>query len=260
MNIVGIIPARFASTRMMGKLLANIGGKPVIQHTYENIKKSKLMNDVIIAVDDERLYRVVRGFGAKARLTPKEFLTSTERVSYIASEISADVFLNIPGANPFISSKMIDQVIEPHLFDPEISITTLAKKINSVDELKSTSIPKVVFDYNNFALYFSYAPIPYVKDAKTNLEKILSAEIYKHIEVYAYSKEAIEMIKNLTPTDLERIEKLEQLRLLEHGYKIKMVVTEEDCLSINTPNDLEIARKYFDNNIYEGRYDYSKQI
>ncbi len=249
MNIVGIIPARFAATRLMGKLLANIGGKPVIQHTYESILKSKLMNDVIIAVDDEKLYDVVRSFGAKAKLTPKELLTSTDRVAYIADEISADVFLNIPGAQPFISSKMIDEVIEPHLFDPEISITTLAKKIDSVDEMKSTSIPKVVFDYNNYALYFSYSPIPFVKNARTNLEKVLSAEMYKHIEVSAYSKEAISIIKKLRPTDLERIEKLEQLRLLEHGLKVKMVVTEEDSLSIYTPGDLELARRHYENKI-----------
>ena len=249
MNIVGIIPARFAATRLMGKLLANIGGKPVIQHTYESILKSKLMNDVIIAVDDEKLYDVVRSFGAKAKLTPKELLTSTDRVAYIADEIQADVFLNIPGAQPFISSKMIDEVIEPHLFDPEISITTLAKKIDSVDEMKSTSIPKVVFDYNNYALYFSYSPIPFVKNARTNLEKVLSAEMYKHIEVSAYSKEAIGIIKKLKPTDLERIEKLEQLRLLEHGLKVKMVVTEEDSLSIYTPGDLELARRHYENKI-----------
>jgi 3-deoxy-manno-octulosonate cytidylyltransferase (CMP-KDO synthetase) len=246
MNIVGIIPARFASTRLMGKLLANIGGKPLIQHTYESIKKSKLMNDVIIAVDDEKLYEVVRGFGAKARLTPKELLTSTDRVAYVAESIGADVFLNIPGAQPFISSKTIDEVIEPHLFDPEISITTLAKKIESVDELKSTSISKVVFDYNNYALYFSSSPIPFVKEARTNIERVLSSEIYKHVEIYAYSKEILSTISKLRPTDLERVEKLEQLRILEHGLKIKMVVTEEECFSVYTPNDLEYARRYYD--------------
>jgi 3-deoxy-manno-octulosonate cytidylyltransferase (CMP-KDO synthetase) len=246
MNIVGIIPARFASTRLMGKLLANIGGKPLIQHTYESIKKSKLMNDVIIAVDDEKLYEVVRGFGAKARLTPKELLTSTDRVAYVAEHIYADVFLNIPGAQPFISSKLIDEVIEPHLFDPEISITTLAKQVESVDELKSTSISKVVFDYNNYALYFSRSPIPFVKEARTNIERVLSSEIFKHIEIYAYSKEVLSTISNLKPTDLERVEKLEQLRILEHGLKIKMVVTEEECFSVYTPNDLEYARRYYD--------------
>ncbi len=247
MNIVGIIPARFASTRLMGKLLANIEGKPLIQHTYESIKKSKLMNDVIIAVDDEKLYDVVRGFGAKARLTPKELLTSTDRVAAVAKSISADVFLNIPGAMPFISSKIIDEVIEPHLFDPEISITTVAKQINSVDELKSTSVTKVVFDYNNYALYFSSSPIPFVRDARTNLERVLSADIYRHLGIYAYSKEILTTISKLNPTDLERIEKLEQLRLLEHGLKIKMVVTEEDCFSVYTPNDLEYARRYYNN-------------
>lgn len=245
MNIVGIIPARFASTRLMGKLLANIGGKPVIQHTYESAKKSKLMNDLIIAVDDERLYEVVRSFGAKARLTPKELLTSNERVAHIASTMSADVFLNIPGAQPFISAKMIDEVIEPHLFDPEIRITTLAKQIDTVEEMKSTSIVKVVFDYNNYALYFSYSPIPFVKEARTNLEKVLSAEMFKHLEITAFSKESIDIVNKLTPTDLERVEKIEHLRLLEHGLKVKIVITEEESISIYTPGDLDYARQYY---------------
>jgi 3-deoxy-manno-octulosonate cytidylyltransferase (CMP-KDO synthetase) len=247
--IVGIIPARYASTRLVGKPLVNIGGKPMIQHTYESVKKSKLLSDVIIAVDDEKLFDVVRGFGANAFLTSKDLSTSLERVISIAEKMTADVFLNIPGSHPFISSKMIDQVIEPHLFAPEITITTLAKRIDSVDEMKSATIPKVVFDYNNYALYFSYAPIPFVKEARTNLEKVLTAEMFKHIEVYAYSKEIIESIGKLRPTDLARIEKLEQLRLLEHGYKVKVVVTEEESLHICTPRDLEAARKYYENRI-----------
>ena len=245
MNIVGIIPARFASTRLMGKLLANVGGKPLIQHTYENAKKSKLMNDVIIAVDDEKLFKVVKAFGAKVELTPTELLTSTERVAYVAENINADVFLNIPGAHPFISPKIIDEVIEPHLFDPEISITTIAKQISTVNELKSLTIPKVVFDYNNYALYFSYSPIPYVKNAKTNLEKVLSAEVFKHIGVYAFSSSAMDQVRNMKPTDLERIEGLEQLRILENSLKIKIVVTERDSFSVDTPKDLELARKYY---------------
>lgn len=245
MNIIGIIPARFASTRLMGKLLANIGGKPLIQHTYEQVKKSKLMNDVIIAVDDEKLLKVVRGFGAKAELTPKELSTSFERVAFIAENMSADVFLNISGAHPFMPFKIIDEVIEPHLFDPTISITTIAKQITTVDELKSISVPKVVFDYNNYALYFSYSPIPFVKNAKTNLERVLSEEVFKQIGIYAYSTFAMDKIKHLKPTDLERIEGLEQLRILENGHKIKIVVTDEESYSVDTQKDLEMARKYY---------------
>jgi len=249
MNIVGIIPARFASTRLMGKLLADIGGKPLIQHTYESVKKSKLMNEVIIAVDDEKLFEVVKAFGANVRLTPKELTTSTERVAYVARNMSADVFLNIPGAQPFINSKIIDEVIEPHLFDKEIKITTVAKLVDSVDDLRSGSVTKVVFDYNNYAMYFSSSPIPFVKNAKTNLEKVLTEEIYKHIEIYAFSNDIINVVAKMAPTDLERIEKLEQLRLLEHGLKVKVVVTEEDYFSVKTPADLELARKYYLRNL-----------
>ena len=203
------------------------------------------MNEIIIAVDDEKLFKVVKAFGAKAELTPKGLLTSTERVAYVAEKLSADVFLNIPGAHPFIPCKIIDEVIEPHLFDPTISITTIAKQITTVGELKSTSIPKVVFDYNNYALYFSYSPVPFVKNAKTNLEKVLSAEIFKHIGVYAFSTFAMDHVRNLKPTDLERIEGLEQLRILENSLEIKMVVTDEDSFSVDTPKDLELARKFY---------------
>ncbi|MEN8194406.1 MAG: 3-deoxy-manno-octulosonate cytidylyltransferase [Bacteroidota bacterium] len=245
MNIVGIIPARFASTRLMGKLLANIGGKPLIQHTYESVKKSKLMNDVIIAVDDEKLFKVVKAFGAKVELTPKELSTSIERVAHITENIDADVFLNINGAHPFIPSKIIDEVIEPHLFDPTISITTVAKQITTVDELKSVTVPKVVFDYNNYALYFSHSPIPFVKSAKTNLERVLSEEVFKHINIYAFSSFAMDQVRNLKSTDLERIEGLEQLRILENGLRIKIVVTQEESYSVDTQKDLELARKYY---------------
>ena len=180
--ILGVIPARFASTRLMGKPLAEIGGKPMIQHTYESAKKSKLLHDVIIAVDDERVYEVVRSFGGKAIMTPKDIATGSDGLAYVAESMTkAEVIVNIQGDEPFIKGEMIDQAIEPLFFDTSINVSTLAKRINTVEELKSPDIPKVVFDYNNFAMYFSRSPIPFVRDAKTQLEKISLADIYKHI-------------------------------------------------------------------------------
>ncbi len=245
--IVGIIPARFASTRLMGKPLADIGGKPMIQHTWENARKSKLLDKVVVAVDDEKVFQVVKSFGAEVYMTPQNVASGSDRIALVAQELpEANIIVNIQGDEPFINGKMIDEAIEPLLFDKKVNVSTLVKRITSVDEMKSPSIVKVVFDYNNYALYFSRSPIPYVRDAKTNLEKIETGEIYKHIGLYVFRKETLLKFTSLRQTDLERIEKLEQLRLLEHGIKIKVVVTEYDSLSIDTPKDLELARKFYE--------------
>ncbi len=154
--IVGIIPARFASTRLMGKPLASIGGKPMIQHTYENSLKSKLLNKVVVAVDDEKVAQVIKDFGGLAIMTPKEVLTGSDRIAIAAAQIEGlKIAVNIQGDEPFIKGEMIDQAIEPLLFDSSVQVTTLAKRIESADELKFPSITKVVFDYQNYAMYFS---------------------------------------------------------------------------------------------------------
>jgi 3-deoxy-manno-octulosonate cytidylyltransferase (CMP-KDO synthetase) len=244
--IIGIIPARLASTRLLGKPLADIGGKPMIRHTYESASQSKLLNRIIVAVDDQKVYSVVRDFGAEVILTPKELPTGSDRIAYVAKDIpDADIIVNIQGDEPFIRGKMIDQAIEPLLFDNAVNVSTLAKKIDDVEELKSPSVAKVVFDYNNFALYFSRSPIPFVRDAKTNLERLQKADIYKHIGLYVYRRESLLRFTQLPPTDLEQIEKLEQLRMLENGFRIKVVVTDFENLAVDTPEDLEKARRYY---------------
>lgn len=244
--IIGIIPARFASSRLMGKPLASIGGKPMIQHTYERAKKSKLLSDVVIAVDDEKVLSVVKKFGAQVVMTPKDLTTGSDRIAFVAKSLAtAEIIVNIQGDEPFISGRMIDQAIEPLLFDKKVKVSTLAKKITSVDEYKSASIPKVVFDYNNYALYFSRQPIPFVRDSRTIAEKIISTDFYKHIGLYVFRKNELIKFTRLRQTDLEKAEKLEQLRMLEHGMKIKVVVTEYDSFSVDTPKDLELARKIY---------------
>ncbi len=244
--IVGIIPARFASTRLMGKPLADIGGKPMIQHTYESSKSSRLLHDVIIATDDEKVAEVSRSFGAKAFLTPKDIATGSDRIAYVAKQLpEAEIIVNIQGDEPFIKGIMIDQAVEPLLFDHSVNVSTLAKKIETIDELESPAVTKVVFDYNNFALYFSHAPIPFVRDAKTMRDRILKADIYKHIGLYVYRRESLLKFTSLEPTDLEQIEKLEQLRMLENGFKIKVVVTTYENMAVDTPEDLNRARLYY---------------
>jgi 3-deoxy-manno-octulosonate cytidylyltransferase (CMP-KDO synthetase) len=244
--IIGIIPARMASTRLLGKPLADIGGKPMIQHTYESAQRSRLLNRVIVAVDDEKVYSVVKNFGAEVILTPKDIATGSDRIAYVAQNMpEAEIIVNIQGDEPFIKGKMIDQAIEPLLFDTSVNVSTLAKRIDDIEDLKSPSVPKVVFDYNNFALYFSRSPIPYVRDARTNMERIEKADIYKHIGLYVYRRESLLRFTLLAPTDLEQIEKLEQLRMLENGFRIKVVVTEYENLAVDTPEDLEKARRYY---------------
>ena len=174
--ILGIIPARFASTRLMGKPLADIGGKPMLRHTWENAQKSKLLQDIVIAVDDEKVAQVARDFGAKVYITPKNVNTGTDRIAIVAKLIpEAHIIVNIQGDEPFIKGRMIDQAIEPLLFAPEVNVSTLAKKIETPEELKAISIPKVVFDYNNFAMYFSRSPIPFVRGARTSWNGCRSA-------------------------------------------------------------------------------------
>ncbi len=252
--IIGIIPARFASTRLMGKPLADIGGKPMIQHTYQSAKKSKLLDKVIIAVDDDRLYKVAKDFGAEVYMTPQNVATGSDRIAIVTEKITdASIIVNIQGDEPFIKGKMIDEAIEPLLFDRKVSVSTLAKRIKSVEEMKSPSVVKVVFDYNNFAMYFSRSPIPFARDARTNLQRIEVAEMYKHIGLYVYRREALLKFTASKPTDLEQVEKLEQLRFLEYGMKMKIVVTEIESLSVDTPADLEIARKYYEKVIKSSR-------
>jgi 3-deoxy-manno-octulosonate cytidylyltransferase (CMP-KDO synthetase) len=244
--ILGVIPARFASTRLMGKPLADIGGKPMLRHTWENAQKSKLLQDIVIAVDDEKVAQVARDFGAKVYITPKNVNTGTDRIAIVAKLIpEAHIIVNIQGDEPFIKGRMIDQAIEPLLFAPEVNVSTLAKKIETAEELKSISIPKVVFDYNNFAMYFSRSPIPFVRGARTSLERLQKCDIYKHIGLYVYTRESLLAYTQLAPTDLEQAEQLEQLRMLENGFKIKVVVTEYENLAVDTQDDLERARLYY---------------
>ncbi|RPI71598.1 MAG: 3-deoxy-manno-octulosonate cytidylyltransferase, partial [Ignavibacteriales bacterium] len=234
--ILGIIPARFASSRLFGKILADVGGKPMIQHTYESSIKSNLINKVVIAVDDTKVANVAQSFGAQAIMTPKELQSGSDRAAYVLNNFpEAEIVVNIQADEPFIKSTMIDQAIEPLLFDRNVNVSTLAKRVESVEELRSPSVVKVVFDYNNFAMYFSRSPIPFVRDAKTNSEKIQLAEIYKHIGLYVYRRDYLFRFTKLQPTDLEISEKLEQLRMLENGFKIKIVITEFDTISIDTP-------------------------
>ena len=244
--IIGVIPARFASTRLMGKPLANIGGKPLIQHTYENACKSKLIEKLILAVDDAKVASVARGFGADVIETPKEIASGSDRIAYVAKTYKeAEIIVNIQGDEPFIQPEMIDQAIEPLLFDKTIEVTTLIKQISSLKELHSPDVVKVVFDYNNYALYFSRLPIPFARIAISDAAALDITDYYKHIGLYVFKRKALLKFTTLKQTDLEKTEMLEQLRMLENGMKIKVVETEYDSIGVDTQEDLKRARTYY---------------
>jgi len=244
--IIGVIPARFASTRLMGKPLADICGKPLIQHTFENASKSRLINKIVIAVDDKKVAQVCRNFGATVYETSKEISSGSDRIASVLRRLKkSEILVNIQGDEPFIKGEMIDQAIEPLLFDKEVQVSTLAKRIVNVNELISPDVVKVVFDYSNYALYFSRSPIPFVRDAISAEAALDKVEIYKHIGLYVFRKEALLKFTKLKQTDLEKTEKLEQLRMLENGMKIKVVTTEFDTVGVDTPEDLKRARAYY---------------
>jgi 3-deoxy-manno-octulosonate cytidylyltransferase (CMP-KDO synthetase) len=244
--IIGIIPARFASTRLMGKPLANIGGKPMIQHTYENASKSKLIEKLILAVDDSKVASVARGFGADVMETPKDIASGSDRIAYIAKTYKeADIIVNIQGDEPFIRGEMIDQAIEPLLFDKSIEVSTLIRRIDTIKELRAPDVVKVVFDYNNFALYFSRSVIPYTRNAISDTSALDVTDYYKHIGLYVFRRRALFKFTSLKQTDLEKTEMLEQLRMLENGISIKVVETEYDSLSVDTQDDLKRARTFY---------------
>lgn len=244
--IIGVIPARFASTRLMGKPLANIGDKPMIQHTYENASKSKLIEKLILAVDDTKVASVARGFGADVIETPKDIASGSDRIAFVAKIYKeADIIVNIQGDEPFIQPEMIDQAIEPLLFDKTIEVATLIKQINSLKELRSPDIVKVVFDYNNYALYFSRATIPFARNAISDSAALDITDYYKHLGLYVFRRKALLKFTSLKQTDLETTEMLEQLRMLENGMRIKVVETEYDSISVDTQEDLKRARTYY---------------
>ncbi|MBE2278898.1 MAG: 3-deoxy-manno-octulosonate cytidylyltransferase [Ignavibacteriaceae bacterium] len=254
MNIVGVIPARYASTRLPGKPLADICGKPMIQHCYESAGKSKFLNKIVVATDHQKVFDTVSGFGGKAIMTGKNIQTGSDRIAAALKKLpGVDIVVNIQGDEPFIPGFMIDQAIEPLLFDSTVMVSTLAKRIVKKEELLNPSVVKVVFDMENNALYFSRSPIPFMRDSEDIDSAIKSFTFLKHIGLYVYRVEALFKFTSLDAGILENVEKLEQLRMLENGIKIKVVETNLESISVDTANDLEIAKKYYLKELKKGK-------
>ncbi len=238
--VIGVIPARYKSTRLPGKPLLGISGKPMIQQVYEHAKKSKYISDLIIATDDARIYKCVLGFGGKAVMTSGKHKSGTDRICEAVKKIKADIIVNIQGDEPFIDYKNIDKAIEPLLTDNNLNISTLAIKMMNNKEIADPNKVKVVFDKSGNALYFSRSAVPYNRDN-------IKTDHFKHIGLYVYRKSFLMKYKNLKQTKLEVAEKLEQLRILEHGVKIKVIITNKDSFSIDTGEDYRKYKNYKDN-------------
>ena len=229
MKVIGVIPARIDSTRFPAKVLADLWGKPIIQHVYERARKAKRLDEVLIATDDEKIFATAKKFGAEVVMTSKKHLTGTDRVSEAVKKNNAEIVINIQADVPLISPLMIDRVAEVLLDDSTLVMATLMKKIEKKEEFYNPNVVKVVIDKQGFALYFSRSPIPYLKDNFVS---------YKHIGVYGYRKDFLLTFVQLPRSPLEKIENLEQLRVLENGYKIKMIETDYELIEVDTKEDL----------------------
>jgi len=242
MEAVVIIPARYASARLPGKPLAPIAGKPMIQHVYERAGRAKLVREVLVATDDQRIARAVETFGGHAVMTPEEIHSGSDRIAHVARGLSsAGVIVNVQGDEPLIEPSMIDAAIRPLLEDPSLRMSTLVRVIDSTDELHNPAIVKVVLDRQDFCLCFSRSAIPYLRDAGT-ADWPRHHRYYQHIGLYCYRREFLLEFAQMRQTPLELAEKLEQMRVLEHGYRIKAVVTTGRSAPVDTPDDLTHVR------------------
>ncbi|QXE91525.1 3-deoxy-manno-octulosonate cytidylyltransferase [Geomonas subterranea] len=243
MKITAVIPARYASTRFEGKALADIMGKPMVQHVYERASRANLVSDVIVATDDERIAAAVRAFGGRVEMTSADHETGTDRLAEVAGRLDADIIVNVQGDEPLIDPAMIDQAIAPMLEDPSIPMATLKCRIKTLHDFLSPNVVKVVADPKGNVLYFSRSPLPFFRDKWNDLKddafccgKLLC---YKHVGLYVYRREFLPVFASLPPSYLEMAEKLEQLRVLENGYRIRIVETECESIGVDTPADLE---------------------
>ena len=243
--IVAIIPSRYGSTRFEGKPLAPIFGKPMIQWAYEQAGKASSVNDVVVATDDDRIFRAVKGFGGQAVMTSVENRSGTDRVAEAAEKIGLageDIVINVQGDQPAFCPTSLNEVVSPFDNNPELEMSTLAYKIIDRKEITSKKDCKVTFDTEGYALYFSRSPIPCARDNNTVFDT------YKHLGIYAYTKRFLDIFKTLPTGTLEHIEKLEQLRALEYGYRIMVVVTRFDSPEVDLPQDIPIVEGYMKTN------------
>jgi len=245
-KILGVIPARFSSTRFPGKVLALIAGKTMLQHVYERAALSTYLSSILIATDDERVYSAAKNFGARVRMTRSDHLSGTDRVAEAASAVDAEIVVNIQGDEPLIDPAAIDAAILPMVHEPELVMGTLKKRIEDAREITDPNVVKVVTDRAGDAIYFSRCAIPFER------EKSANTPYFKHIGLYVYQRDFLLAYSAMPVGPLETAERLEQLRALENGFRIRVVETEYESLGVDTPEDLERVSRLFDASILQG--------
>jgi len=241
-KILGVIPARFASTRFPGKVLAQISSKTMLQHVWERASEARYLAGIIIATDDERIAQVATSFGARVRMTRSDHPSGTDRVAEAVSVENAEIIVNIQGDEPLIDPAAIDAAVLPMVHEPDIVMATLKKKIYNPAEIANPNVVKVVTDRAGGAIYFSRCPIPYLRDAGENPPPGVH---YKHVGLYVYQRDFLMQYPALPVGPLEHAERLEQLRALENGYRIRVVETEYESWGVDTPEDLAMVTRLF---------------
>jgi 3-deoxy-manno-octulosonate cytidylyltransferase (CMP-KDO synthetase) len=238
MKILGIIPARYASTRFPGKPLVDIGGKSMIQRVYEQAKKCNSLAEVVVATDDDRIFQHIISFGGKAVMTADTHPSGTDRCAEVALlHPEYAVVINIQGDEPFIDPEQISKVASCFA-DADTQLATLIKQIHTTEELYNLSTPKVIINTNNEAIYFSRSPIPHVRGQEPQ-NWLYHNTYYKHIGIYGYKNDVLQQITKLPVSSLEKAESLEQLRWVENGYRIKTELTDMESHAVDVPEDLE---------------------
>jgi 3-deoxy-manno-octulosonate cytidylyltransferase (CMP-KDO synthetase) len=239
-RILGVIPARFASSRYPGKALARLAGKPMIEHVWERANMSRYLSDVLVATDDDRIAKAVHKFGGRVCMTRADHPSGTDRLAEIASSEDAALYVNIQGDEPLIDPEAIDAAILSVHGDEAVDMGTLKKQIIDPTDIVNTNVVKVVTNLLGDAIYFSRCPIPYERDGRTGVPIY-----FKHIGLYVYRREFLLRYPDLTAGPLEEAERLEQLRALENGYRIRVVATDYESLGVDTPEDLERVNQLF---------------
>ena len=232
-----VIPARFGSSRLPGKPLADIAGRPMIEHVYRRAATARGVTAVVVATDDARIAGVVEGFGGTAVMTRADHASGTDRIAEVAAGLPCDLIVNVQGDEPLIRPLAIEAALSPFAGAPELQMSTLGGRLDEHDA-GNPHVVKAVVDLQGFALYFSRAPIPYRRDAGAPRQSVL-----RHIGLYVYRRDFLLRLASLPPTPLERSESLEQLRALEHGFRIRVVGTTHESVSVDTPEDLERVRR-----------------
>jgi 3-deoxy-manno-octulosonate cytidylyltransferase (CMP-KDO synthetase) len=238
-HVVIVIPARFGSTRLPGKPLVLLAGKPMIQHVYERAKMARQADRVIVATDDERIVKAVETFGGTARMTRPDHRTGTERVAEVAAHETGDVFVNVQGDEPLLDPVAVDTAVNALLDEPAAAIATVATLIKTPADIMDPNVVKTVLDFDNNGIYFSRAPIPWVRDTGSKIQ----VRHLKHLGLYVFQRDALLEYPTLPQGELERIEQLEQLRWLENDWKIRVAEVEHDAVSVDVPEDVVRVEK-----------------